>query len=57
MDVSWELPVEVNGNLVEFSICLGLEILEGSRVEAGDTKCQNATVSLFNCDVKSCYYL
>ena len=46
MAVSWEPPLEVNGNLVEFSICLGLEILEGSRVEGDDTKCQNATVSL-----------
>ena len=44
--VSWEPPVEVNGNLVEFSICLGLEILEGSRVEGDDTKCQNVAVSI-----------
>ena len=46
MDVSWEHPVEVNGNLEEFSICLGLEILEGSRAEADDTKCQNVAVSI-----------
>ena len=38
--------MEVNGNLVEFSICLGLEILEGSRVEGDDTKCLNVTVGL-----------
>ena len=38
--------MEVNGNLEVFSICLGLEILEGSRVEGGDTKCQNVTVSV-----------
>ena len=46
MDVSWEPPLEVNGNLVEFSICLGLEILEGSRAEGDDTKCQIVTVSV-----------